>query len=461
MLYALARPLLFALDPETAHHADAGAGRRAAAPALLRVARLPAAPVRAMGLEFPNPVGLAAGLDKDARARRRARRARLRLPRGGQRDAAAAAGQSAAAPVPHSRARRRSSTAWASTAWASTGSSQNLRARELARRARRQHRQEQGHADRDRRPTITRRAWSASTRTRATSRSTSPRPTRRACASCRARTRSRPCSRGSPRCASNCADRHGRHVPLALKIAPDLETRASPGHRRRRCAATASTAVIATNTTVSRAGVESLSARDPDRRPVGRAAARARHARRSQRSPRRSRARFRIIGVGGILSGEDAVEKLAAGATLVQFYTGLDLPRPGTGERMRGKDTQCASACSMKRSTVALIDEARCIGCARCIDACPVDAIAGAPGLMHTVIAAYCTGCELCLPRLPGRLHRHGAPRPGPWTRVRCNGSEDDARPRAKEEASRKRPRRVPRTGKAVIAAALKRKLAR
>ena len=55
----------------------------------------------------------------------------------------------------------------------------------------------------------------------------------------------------------------------------------------------------------------------------------------------------------------------------------------------------------MKRGTVALIDEARCIGCARCIDACPVDAIAGAQGFMHTVIAAYCTGCELCLPPCP------------------------------------------------------------
>jgi electron transport complex protein RnfB len=50
---------------------------------------------------------------------------------------------------------------------------------------------------------------------------------------------------------------------------------------------------------------------------------------------------------------------------------------------------------------VAWIDEARCIGCARCIDACPVDAIAGAQGFMHTVIAAYCTGCELCLPPCP------------------------------------------------------------
>lgn len=50
---------------------------------------------------------------------------------------------------------------------------------------------------------------------------------------------------------------------------------------------------------------------------------------------------------------------------------------------------------------VALIDEARCIGCTLCIQACPVDAIVGAAKLMHTVIVAECTGCKLCLPPCP------------------------------------------------------------
>ncbi|UCG73378.1 MAG: electron transport complex subunit RsxB [Chromatiales bacterium] len=50
---------------------------------------------------------------------------------------------------------------------------------------------------------------------------------------------------------------------------------------------------------------------------------------------------------------------------------------------------------------VAVIDEALCIGCARCLEVCPVDAIVGAPRFMHTVLAAQCTGCELCLPPCP------------------------------------------------------------
>ena len=51
--------------------------------------------------------------------------------------------------------------------------------------------------------------------------------------------------------------------------------------------------------------------------------------------------------------------------------------------------------------TVVRIDEARCIGCTLCIQACPVDAILGAPKLMHTVIEERCTGCDLCLPPCP------------------------------------------------------------
>jgi electron transport complex protein RnfB len=50
---------------------------------------------------------------------------------------------------------------------------------------------------------------------------------------------------------------------------------------------------------------------------------------------------------------------------------------------------------------VAQIDEARCIGCVKCLAPCPVDAIIGAKQLVHTVVEELCTGCELCLAPCP------------------------------------------------------------
>jgi electron transport complex protein RnfB len=54
-----------------------------------------------------------------------------------------------------------------------------------------------------------------------------------------------------------------------------------------------------------------------------------------------------------------------------------------------------------KVTTVAYIREAECIGCTKCIQACPVDAILGAAKLMHTVIVSECTGCDLCVDPCP------------------------------------------------------------
>ncbi len=70
-----------------------------------------------------------------------------------------------------------------------------------------------------------------------------------------------------------------------------------------------------------------------------------------------------------------------------------------------GRETQRA---------VAVVDEAWCIGCRLCIEACPVDAIVGAPKRMHTVIEAECTGCELCLPPCPVDCIRMVPARTGP-----------------------------------------------
>ena len=56
---------------------------------------------------------------------------------------------------------------------------------------------------------------------------------------------------------------------------------------------------------------------------------------------------------------------------------------------------------SHKPAQVALIVEADCIGCTKCIQACPVDAIIGGAKHMHVVIEPLCTGCALCVPACP------------------------------------------------------------
>jgi len=69
-----------------------------------------------------------------------------------------------------------------------------------------------------------------------------------------------------------------------------------------------------------------------------------------------------------------------------------------TGQAEQPLDPKCGQFGPV---LVAVIDEAHCIGCTLCIQACPVDAIVGANKLMHTVIPEYCTGCELCVAPCP------------------------------------------------------------
>ncbi len=69
-----------------------------------------------------------------------------------------------------------------------------------------------------------------------------------------------------------------------------------------------------------------------------------------------------------------------------------------TGQPAAALDPECGREGPLQR---AVIDEAWCIGCTRCIDACPVDCIVGASKQMHTVIAPLCTGCELCVAACP------------------------------------------------------------
>jgi len=66
-----------------------------------------------------------------------------------------------------------------------------------------------------------------------------------------------------------------------------------------------------------------------------------------------------------------------------------------------GRETVALADSAFESNTLALIDEAVCIGCTYCREVCPIDAILGARHFMHTVIASECTGCNLCVPRCP------------------------------------------------------------
>jgi dihydroorotate dehydrogenase len=324
LLYALTRPLLFALDPETAHNLTLPALRRAESAGLLRHHARPAPdPRTVMGIAFPNPVGLAAGLDKDGayidglaalgfgfievgtvtpRAQPGNPRPRMfRLPdaRGiinrmgfnnGGVDAFVAnvqasrfyqekrgvlglnIGKNADTPIERAAddylACLRKVYPYASyvTVNISSPNTKNLR-------------QLQGASELD--------ALLAQLKGE----------------------------------QARLADQHGRYVPITLKIAPDIDAdqikNIADALLRHRI-----DGVIATNTTLSRQGVEGLrhgaEAGGLSGAPVfdlSNIVIRALKKELGNEIP--------IIGVGGIMEGRDARAKIEAGASLVQLYSGL------------------------------------------------------------------------------------------------------------------------------------------
>ena len=94
-----------------------------------------------------------------------------------------------------------------------------------------------------------------------------------------------------------------------------------------------------------------------------------------------------------IANGDD-INKCPPGgqATINAIANLLDVPAPEL-DAEHGEESEV--------KTVAYIREDECIGCTKCIQACPVDAILGAAKLMHTVIADECTGCDLCVEPCP------------------------------------------------------------
>ena len=123
------------------------------------------------------------------------------------------------------------------------------------------------------------------------------------------------------------ADKHGRYVPLAVKIAPDLDDEAIAGIARL-LSTHEIDGVIATNTTLSRAAVIGSSLASESGGLSG-APLRDLSTTVIRKLAKELDGALPIIGVGGIMSGCDATEKLDAGATLVQLYSGLIYRGPG------------------------------------------------------------------------------------------------------------------------------------
>ena len=95
-----------------------------------------------------------------------------------------------------------------------------------------------------------------------------------------------------------------------------------------------------------------------------------------------------------IADGEEKINKCPPGGegtiAAIADLLGVD-PEPLDAEHGEEKEAKM----------VAVIREDECIGCTKCIQACPVDAILGAAKQMHTVIAKECTGCDLCVEPCP------------------------------------------------------------
>jgi dihydroorotate dehydrogenase len=322
-LYGLARPFLFALDPETAHRLTLQVA------GFLRFPAVPALPVKAMGIDFPNPVGLAAGLDKDA--------AHI--------DALAGlgfgfieAGTVTPRPQP-GNARPRLFRLVEKEALINRFGFNNVGVDAFLRNVERSRFAAKGggvlginigkNAD-----TPAERAAQDyeiglekvySRASYVTINISSPNTKGLRDLQNRSQLEDLLTRLEKKRLA--LADRHGKRVPIALKVSPDLDEaqirEISDAVRRHRI-----DAVIATNTTLGREGVEGERLA-PEAGGLSGAPLKARATRVLGLFRKYLQDEVPLIGVGGILSGADAREKIGAGASLVQLYSGLIYRGPG------------------------------------------------------------------------------------------------------------------------------------
>jgi len=321
MLYAFARPLLFALDPEVSHRLTLGliSAVQALGLAGLAAHRVPDAPVRVMGLDFPNPVGLAAGLDKNAQYI----------------DALAAlgfgfieVGTVTPRPQPGNPRPRVFRLPEAEALINRLGFNNVGLDAFLANVGRARWRGVLGinigknfdtpvERAADDYQTCLERVYQAASyvAVNVSSPNTQGLRTLQEDAALDALLGRLVSAR------ERLADRHGKRVPLVLKVAPDLDAaqlRAVAGAVRRH----RFDGIIATNTSVSRAGVEGLPHAEEAGGLSG-APIRAQATRTLAKLAHELQGEVPLIGVGGIVRGTDAAEKFAHGASLVQLYTGL------------------------------------------------------------------------------------------------------------------------------------------
>ena len=106
-----------------------------------------------------------------------------------------------------------------------------------------------------------------------------------------------------------------------------------------------------------------------------------------------------------------------------------------TGRAAKPLDPACGAHGPL---LVAVIDEAACIGCTLCIDACPVDAIIGAQKRMHAILPSLCSGCELCIAPCPVDCIVM-VPANRAWTRADADAARGRHRARAARLAKRER----------------------
>jgi dihydroorotate dehydrogenase len=325
MLYPLFRPLLFALDPETSHDVALTGLDGAAASGLARfiAPRVPASPLKVMGLDFPNRVGLAAGLDKNAE----------------HIDGLAAlgfgfieCGTVTPRPQPGNPKPRLFRVPEADALINRLGFNNDGIDRFLANVQRARFGPKSGgilglnigrnfdtpnaRAIDDYRNCFGAVYAHASYVTVNISSPNTP--------GLRALQEDEPLEQllaGLKAEQAKLAQKHGKYTPLLIKISPDL-TSADLRRMARSLVAHRVDGVIATNTTVDRRGLETVAAGNETGGLSGRplmerstAVIRALAAELGGALP--------IVGVGGIMSGDDAKAKIAAGATLVQIYTGL------------------------------------------------------------------------------------------------------------------------------------------